>query len=176
MLEAVLLVATIALAFAFAWAALVKIARFPAWREALGGYGLPAPAESVASVAVPVAELAVAGTLLFGAARVGAAMTIFLLSAFSLAVLRARALEGDQVPCGCFGDTKARDYRVMITRNVLLGVLAAAVLLLGAEGESAHWAVTGAEILPAALACAGVVACLAVVRSVSASLDRGRDR
>lgn len=176
MLEALMSVAAVALALAFAWAAVIKIARFSAWREALGGYGLPPPVESAASGAVPAAELAVAGTLLFGSARVGAALTIFLLSAFSLAVLRARMLEGDQVPCGCFGDTKARDYRVMITRNVLLGVLAAAVLLLGARGGPATWPAAGAEILPGALAFIGVIACLAVVRSVSASLDRGRDR
>lgn len=176
MLEALLSAVTIALALAFAWAAVVKVVRFAAWREALDGYGLPPPVKSAASVLVPTAELAVAGTLLFGSARVGAAMTIFLLSAFSLAVLRARMLEGDQVPCGCFGDTKARDYRVMITRNVLLGVLAATVLLLGAGGESAARPTAGAEILPAVLAFVGVVACLAVVRSVSASLDRGRDR
>ena len=79
------------------------------------------------------------------------------------------------VPCGCFGDTKARDYRVMITRNILLGVLAGALLLLG-EGGQATRSVGAADILPAALACVGVIACLAVLRSVSASLDRGRDR
>lgn len=171
MLDTFVTVCSLVLALAFAWAGLLKLLRFRAWLGALDRYGLPPAAVRGTAISVPLVELAVATVLAFGPVRIGAATTIFLLALFSLAILRARMLEGDKVPCGCFGGTAARDYWVMITRNVLLGVLAAFVLLLGASAGRVDG--IGPELLPALLAFAGVIAALFFVRSFGTSLKKG---
>ena len=117
------------LAAAFGWAALAKLLRAPAWRRALEGYGLSSGITAIATWAVPSVELAVAGLLLFGPPRAGAAATVALLGAFSAAIVRASALQGSRLPCGCFGGDGRRDFRVMLLRNALLGIPAVVILL-----------------------------------------------
>jgi hypothetical protein len=119
------------LAATFAWAALAKLVRFRDWRAALERYHLPRPLLPVAAAGVPFAEAVVAGIVVAGAGKPGAALALALLAAFSLAVMRAQQVQGDKLPCGCFGRTKVRDYRLLIVRNALLGAGAAAVLFSG---------------------------------------------
>lgn len=149
----------------FGWAAAAKVFRFGSWRGALLRYRLPAPAFAAAAVVVPVAEVAIAVSIVAGLARPGAALTIALLSAFTAAIARARAITGDKVPCGCFGKMTERDYRVVLGRNVLLGMAAAVVLLRAGdhsplEGFAAPQA---AEIVPAALVVTGIALILWIV-------------
>jgi hypothetical protein len=128
----VVLVVPSLLALAFAWAAIAKVSRFGAWRGALNGYRLPKAIEGPALVLVPVVEIIVAGLLVGGGdvTKAGAALSVALLAGFSLAVLRARRLQGDRLPCGCFGGAGSRDYRLMLLRNAFLGAVAAAILLV----------------------------------------------
>ena len=151
--------AALALAAMFGWAAVAKVVWPTGWRAAVGGFGLGGPTEQMVAVGVPVAELAVASTILWGSARAGAALALALLAAFSAAVVRARARQGDRLPCGCFGRVTVRDYRTMLGRNALGGALTAIVLLSGVQVGILEGAVapSGPELLPAALICLGTI-------------------
>ena len=174
--EPVAWIAASVLAASFAWAAAAKVFRWAPWRAALGAYRLPRTIELPVALAVPLAEAGVAVMVLAGPADAGASSALFLLACFTLAVLRARAARGDRLPCGCFGDLKDRDYRVMVLRNALLVVLCGAVLLGGIkEGlVSAVEPPAGADALPGVLVAVGVGVALWTVRQVAASLGRGR--
>ena len=144
---------------AFAWAAIAKLANRREWRDALEGYGLGRSTKSVAFWGVPIAEAAIVVVMLALSARAAAALTVALLASFSLALLRAKEIRGDRLPCGCFGKATDRDYRLMLVRNAGLGSLAAVVLLSGPEeGLLVEAAVPEAgELAPAVLALAGVL-------------------
>ena len=144
----------------FVWSACAKLIRYREWQVALAGYRLPEPVERAARPGVPVAELLVPLLFVLGNVGAGAALVVALVAAFSLAVLRARALEGDRLPCGCFGRTKAHDYRLMLVRNSVLGVLAGALLLAGHDVPlfDGVGAPDASEALPITLSVAGLVA------------------
>jgi hypothetical protein len=93
------------------------------------------------------------------APRAGAALAVALLAAFSLVVLRGRSRQGEKLPCGCFGRSRERDYRTMLLRNALLGLLAAVVLLSEREGSALAGVSLpdGAELFPALLVAIGVL-------------------
>ena len=123
------------LAITFAWAAGAKVARWSTWRATLPGYGIARGLLGPVAVGVPLLEATVSTLAVAGVTRVAMAAALALLSAFSFGVLRARARQGDRLPCGCFGRTEERDYRVMLARNAVLAALAGAVLLFGREVE-----------------------------------------
>ena len=146
------------LAVTFGWAAAAKVIRFASWRRALLRYRLTRGVFAAAVAGVPAAEAAIALAIVIGLARPGAALAIALLSAFTAAIARARAITGDKVPCGCFGKMTERDYRVVLGRNVLLAMAAAVVLLRAGthsplEGLAAP---QPSEVVPAALVVAGI--------------------
>jgi len=159
MLATLAFVAAVSLAGMFAWAAAAKAIWPAGWRGAVGGFGIGRRSEPFVSITVPVVELAVAVTILWGDARAGAALALALLAAFSAAVARARSLQGDRLPCGCFGRATVRDYRTMLARNALGGGLAGVVLLAGPRNGifEAPGAPSGPELVPAALTCLGTV-------------------
>ncbi|HEY2802726.1 MAG TPA: MauE/DoxX family redox-associated membrane protein [Actinomycetota bacterium] len=146
-------VAAAALAVAFAWAAVSKVASWRSWRRALSGYGLPAGGERVAAVGVPVAETTVPLLILLGFPRAAGIVAIALLIAFSGAILAARARRGDRLPCGCFGGARVRDYRPMLARNALLAAVGSVAALAGSDGtmQSRIAAPGRGELLPAAI-------------------------
>jgi hypothetical protein len=148
----------LALVAVFAWAAVAKMVRYTAWNRALAAYGFDGATRQLAAPFVPTAEIATAIVLAFVSVQVGSALSLALLGGFSLAVLRARARRGNRLPCGCFGKTKARDYRLMLLRNGALAALAAVVLLSSeTEGLLSGMDVPPAgELLPAVLAAIGV--------------------
>jgi hypothetical protein len=141
------------------WAGVAKAARFVSWRSSLVGYRLPRSLFPIVLMGLPVVELATAGLLLTSYARVGAALALALLSAFSAAVVRAHAITGDRVPCGCFGQLKTRDYRLILARNVLLAIAAAIVIIRGEGGGPLEGFAPprAGELLPAVLVVVGVV-------------------
>jgi len=146
--------AAVLLALAFAWSALAKTLSWQSWRTTLAGYGF-GPAERTVAVLAPAVEAAVV-LLLVITAELGAAMALALLAAFCLAILRARSLQGDRLPCGCFGGARSRDFRLMLLRNWVLMLLCAVVLVSGLKGN----VVAGGppedfETLPAALIVVG---------------------
>jgi Methylamine utilisation protein MauE len=162
------------LAATFAWAAAAKLVRWSHWRAALDGYELPRALAAVATIGVPVAEAGAATLLLAGATRAGAAATIALLASFSGALLYARERRGDRLPCGCFGRATDRDYRVLLLRNSLLGLVAAILLARGRDVALARgWAAPrGAEVLPAVLVAAGLGLAVWIVWQVASSSGR----
>jgi hypothetical protein len=121
-------------------------------------------------VGVPVAELAVVATVVVGAPALTSALALGLVASFSAAVVRARVRGGgDAVPCGCFGGSRARDYRLLLARNAALAGLAA--IGLGARAPVvAWWPGTPAAdaLVPFALATSAAgVAVLTAWRTVS---------
>ena len=143
-----------ALAVTFAWAALVKILRPAAWREALGAYALPRWMERLAERSVTFSEAAVVALLLAGQTRAGSAIAALLLGTFTIGLLRARRGGVQLVPCGCFGGKRTRSLRWLLTRNMLLFLVAAAAFAVG--GSIPLPSAPGSEeLLPAALVGVG---------------------
>ncbi|MFN2488328.1 MAG: MauE/DoxX family redox-associated membrane protein [Actinomycetota bacterium] len=155
MMAAATHVSALLLVLTFAWASLAKLVRWSRWRTALERYHLGPALTPLVLFGVPLVEAGVVALLLAGEVRLGAALVVSLISAFSLAVLRARSLEGDRLPCGCFGRASARDYRQMLLRNSLLGALAAIVLIVAGARLSVAAPQRG-ELVPAALVVAGL--------------------
>ena len=168
-------IVTLFLAALLAWAAAAKALRWDAWRTALAGYRLPHRLESVAAAGTPAIELGIAALLMSPAPRAGAALTVALLASFSLVVLRGRSLQGEKLPCGCFGGARERDYRTMLLRNALLGLLAAIVLLSDRKGSALTGMSVpeGGELIPAFLVALGVAAAAWTAYQVMTSARRG---
>jgi hypothetical protein len=145
-------VSALALAIALAWAAVSKFVGYQRWRSALRGYGLPRGLERAALWGAPVLEAVAVGLVLGGPIEVAGALILALLATFSVVVLRARAIRGDRLPCGCFGGTTERDYRLMLIRNAVLGVPAAALVLSGDAGLIDRLdSLQGSDVLPLGL-------------------------
>lgn len=171
--ETVARIAPLLLALAFAWAAIAKLSGFDRWRTALAGYSLPSAIERPSAVLVPIVELAVAFVTIAVSVRIGAIAAVVLLALFSLAILRARAIKGDRLPCGCFGGSAERHYSTMMMRNAALAILAAIVLVSDTEpGAALSSLPQGSDVVPAALVLAGVVLVGWVAMQTSRSLRR----
>jgi len=157
---------------AFGWAAAGKAAAPTAWRSALEGYGLPPLLVPAAAAAVPLAESAVPILVAAGLIRVAGAVSLSLLAAFSLAILRVRGVSGGRVRCGCFGRTGTRDYRTLLVRNGMLAVASVTAIAFGVDrppGGAVGWP-SSVEVLPAILAILGAaVAAWALATSARAS-------
>ena len=168
-------IVTLCLAGLLAWAAAGKLLRWNEWRAALAAYRLPPRLEVAARAGTPILELGVSGLLMSPAFRAGAALTVALLAAFSLVVLRGRSLQGERLPCGCFGRSRDHDYRTMLLRNALLGILAAAVLVSDREGSvlAGLSIPRGDELFPALLVALGVTAAAWTGYHVMATARRG---
>jgi hypothetical protein len=126
-----------------------------------------------AVVAVPLAEAAVVVLVLAGSIRMAAAAALALVLAFSAALVRLRRRVGEMVPCGCFGSSRRRSVRVLLLRNLALGIIAAAALA-GPDRLDGLRPPTGAELLPAALVVAGAVLSAVMVRRGAALLRESR--
>jgi hypothetical protein len=127
--------------------------------------------QSFASGAVPVTEAVASALLVGGAHRAGGAVAIALLAAFSLAVVRTRALGDAEAPCGCFGRAHVRDYRHVLARNALLTLAAAFALLAGRQTTPSTTGGVAAG-LPVILVAVGLVAGAWLVWQTRASLRR----
>lgn len=161
------------LVLCFSWAGLAKLIRFGRWRAALGGYGFSGDVEKVVALGVPFAELGVVALVVLGSARAGGALVLALVALFSLAILQARRVRGDRVPCGCFGGRSERDYRLLLMRNATLGAAAGVMLLLGREGAVRAFPAPGAgDALPAVLTVGGILLAFWMLQHVTGSLGR----
>lgn len=166
--ETAVAIAPWALALLFGWAAVAKLARFSAWKATLKGYALSRPLEILALPVVPVAEAAVVLLALSGQTGQSAALAVTLLIMFSAAVVRARGRHGRELPCGCFGKRKVRDYRALLLRNLALGIAAATVL----TGEPGRPLLEGLrpprldETLPALLLLLGLALGFSVIAQI----------
>lgn len=160
------------LATTLAWAAIAKAARPSRWTDAVRGYAVPR--WMFARVVVPLAEAAIVVAFLSGRSRLGALAAATLLVVFSLVVLRARAVRGDRLPCGCFGGRKVRDYRAMLGRNLLLLLLAVVVLVGGRDVTMFPEDLARADLVPLGLVIGGFGLGAWVVSQVPTDLDAER--
>ena len=139
----------------FGWAAIAKFVGGPAWPSAVTRFGFRGPAAQIIVFAVPAAEITVVVLFVIGALRPAAALTLALIAAFSAAITRAVVVNGRRVPCGCFGKTTDRDYRLLVLRNGALGVVAA--LVLAGPPQASLRPPVGADVIPLALALVGAI-------------------
>jgi hypothetical protein len=159
-------------AVVFGWGGLAKLVRFREWQEALGAYRLPLRTTGIASLLVPIGELTVVALLVLDHALAGAALTLTLLAAFSLALLDAHQEHGDRLPCGCFGRATPHDYRLLVARNGGLAFLAGIVLIGGRDRLISDTFHAPTSLVPALLVVVGLSIVLWVGRELSGSLRR----
>jgi hypothetical protein len=121
-------------------------------------------------------EATAAGLVLGGRTKMGGALTLALLAAFSGSVLYAQQRRGDRLPCGCFGRATERDYRLMLARNALLAALGGALVLFRDDVWFARdlSAPSAGDLLPILLVLTGLALCLWLVRHTLGSFDRKR--
>ncbi len=165
--------AAILLALVFAWAGLAKVAQPRQWRDALGRYSLPAAVRVAALILTPLAELVAVALIMTGQTRAAGAWTLGLIAIFCLALMRARQLQGDRLPCGCFGRTSERDYRLLLLRNAALAL--PALLLIRAPADVVFFDGFGfrpPDTLPTILVALGVGVALWTALQASHALRR----
>jgi uncharacterized membrane protein YphA (DoxX/SURF4 family) len=136
----VVMFARLGLAVVFAAAGAGKLADLAGSRRAVRTFGVPAgPAELVGTV-LPLAELAVAVSLIAsGSARWGAVGALVLLSGFVVGIAVALR-RGRQPDCHCFGQLHSAPvgWRTL-ARNVLFASVAAIVALAGPGPSLSGW-------------------------------------
>jgi hypothetical protein len=170
-------VAAAVLSIAFGSAAVVKIAGRRRWARALASYRL-GPLEGPALVGVPVVELALAALPFLGLASTAGVAALVAVSVFSAAIVVGRIRVGRRLDCGCFGASRARDYRLLLARNAALAVVA---VVAWREGRDA-WiggslaAPSGSDLLPAALVAFGVALAMWVSVRAVVTVRRGANR
>ena len=172
MVDALVVLSTLGVGAVFGWAGSAKILGADRWRTDLRvTYRLPRPIAAAAFVLVPWAEIGVVVALLTGWYRLGAVVAVVLLVASSIAIVRARVIQGtNRLSCGCFGGSAPRDYRVLLLRNGGLMVLSVALLASANDGPLPRGRV---DVLAAAIATLGIVAAIWTARQVRAYLQRG---
>jgi thiol-disulfide isomerase/thioredoxin len=186
------LVCSLLLAAVFAVAGMAKFSDRGGSRDAARGFGVPDSLAGAVGVGVPVAELAVAGLLLFPETRVVAGgMALLLLSAFSVAIGVAMA-RGRAPDCHCFGQlhSEPAGWRALV-RNAVVAAVAAFVLVAGRSDsgvgalvwadrlDGLEWATLALALALVAVIAVGGLVVLHVTRSygrVLTRLDRAEER
>ena len=160
------------LAVAFGWAGLMKVIRAERWRRDLVTYRLIRPIRGAGFLLLPWLELGTAVTLVFGAARAGAAMSLGLVVLFCVSIVRARLVVGtNKLGCGCFGTAAVHDYRLLLLRNAILGGLAAVILASGRDLALSD-SLVGAVPLVWLLGTLGTLGTLWILRQLKDRLRR----
>jgi Methylamine utilisation protein MauE len=160
-MNAVVSIANLVLALAFAVAAVAKLAERTSFRQALPAYGVPLGLVGAATIGIPLAELTVAVTLVVtDVAPWGAIAALTLLAIFTAAaaVARMRGLEAD---CRCFGpvDVLSGGVRPFVRNGALAAIAALAAV---AEIRGASTKLPAAGLTGVALPVAGLGIWLAV--------------
>jgi hypothetical protein len=170
-------VAAAVLSIAFGSAAVVKIAGRRRWAHALASYRL-GPLEGAALVGVPLVELALATLPFLGLVSMAGLASLAVLWVFSAAIVVGRVRVGRRLDCGCFGASRARDYRLLLARNAALAVVA---VVAWREGRDA-WiggslaAPSGSDLLPATLVALGLALAIWVSARAVITVSRGASR
>ena len=168
------------LAGVFALAGTAKLFDLTASRRAVIDFGVPQWAGRVVGTLVPLAELAIALTLLFHpTARWGALAAVVLLLAFVGGIANALR-QGKDVDCGCFGAVySATASTPTLIRNAALAALALVVVLEGSAPAIDDWvgARSAAELvaIATAIALVGVAALAWILWSKTRTLQRMLD-
>jgi thiol-disulfide isomerase/thioredoxin/uncharacterized membrane protein YphA (DoxX/SURF4 family) len=161
------LVARCLLAAIFLVAAVGKLLDAQGARTALEEFGVPARAIRPAGLALPLAEIVVAGALLVRPSAVpGAAGALILLLIFTGGVARAIS-QGRAPDCHCFGQIHSQPAGPLtLIRNIVLCIPAVLVLLAGSGPslDGALGALHGAQIALVATAILAALLALAVAQ------------
>jgi hypothetical protein len=168
MREAGARIAVVVLAATFAWAGVAKTLHAERWRQDIRAYRLARPVRAFAFLVLPWIEIGLALVAVGGRADIAAWVALALVASFSIAIARARLLQGtNKLSCGCFGGTAARDYRLLLLRNLALGSVAAWILL--DLDASWSWALIpgSRDVLPALLVILVIAAILWTVRQAA---------
>jgi Methylamine utilisation protein MauE len=164
--------AAAALAVAFGWAAISKLASMHRWRRTLDEHRLPRWLAAPAAGAIPLVEALVPLLVILGRERAAAVVALAALAAFSAALVRTAMRDGRRVPCGCFGRTVI-DVRVALVRNaVLTGV--ALFAWVGATPDPKVILPSGTDVVPAMIAGVTLVVAAATAWRASVWFSRGR--
>ena len=181
----VTLLASVALAAVFAVAATTKLADRAGTREAVVAFGAPDWSAGALALLLPLAELTVAGLLLWPETAVyGAIGALLLLAIFSVAVGVSLA-RGRAPDCHCFGQLHSApaSWKTLVRNGVLAGL--AVVSLAGNVSDDQESATSwlgdleGAELLALVVAAVavgvlviGAAAFLTLMRSYGKVLTR----
>jgi hypothetical protein len=146
------------LSVVFGAAAVLKLARRPAWRRSLASLRLPAWIETPARTGVPVAEVVIAVLPLLGYASTAGLAAFVTLVVFSAALVAARLRVGPKLGCGCFVGDRVRDYRYLLGRDAFLMAIAVVAWREGVDAPAlaSIGMPRGSDVLPAILVAAGV--------------------
>ena len=137
-MEAVAFIGKVLLAGVFLVAGIAKLLDREGSRDALRGFGVPAPLVPSGALALPILELAIAAMLLIPATLMyGAAGALGLLTLFVLAI-GINMAQGKAPDCHCFGQLHSAPAGwSTLARNAALGGVAGLVL---SQGDSAQLA------------------------------------
>lgn len=162
-MDGVVLASRLLLAAVFAVAGAAKLRDRDGTTSTLEQFGLPPVWARPGALLLPLAELAVAGLLLFDStARAGAAGAIGLLAAFAIAIAASLA-RGERPDCNCFGQVHSEPVSAStLVRNGLLALPAGLVLAAGDRGAAAG-ALDGLAGLDTATSLAAAALALVVV-------------
>jgi thiol-disulfide isomerase/thioredoxin len=141
MIGALTLAARLVLAMVFSVAGAAKLRDRAGTREAAVGFGTPEALAGPVAELLPLAELAIAGLLLFaGTAAAGTIVALALLSLFSAAMAVSLA-RGRTPDCHCFGQLHSAptSWRTLVRNGILTAV--AALALAGTLAEPGRSAV-----------------------------------
>ena len=184
-MSVVTLISSLVLSAVFAMAAVTKLADRSGTRDAVVAFGAPAWSAVALSLTLPLAELTVAGLLLFpGTALYGAIGALVLLAIFSVAIAASLA-RGRAPDCHCFGQLHSApaSWKTLARNGVLAGLAVVSLVgNVGGEQTSAFaWVgeLDGSQLLAlvvgavaAALLVVGAVAFLTLLRSYGKVLVR----
>ena len=126
------LVARLALAAVFVWAAVPKLLEPASFAESVSNYHLlPESLVGVAAALVPAMELVIAAALVAGwGARGAGVAAAAMLSVFTVGMIQAMA-RGIDLECGCFGGAAKMEVGWgTVLRNTALIALAVAVVAI----------------------------------------------
>lgn len=178
-MNTIALLARVVLALVFGLAGIAKLADLSSSRRTVEAFGLPQSVAVVAGTLLPVAELLVAGALIFQAtARWGAICALILLTVFSIGV--AVALSQGRTPdCNCFGVVSSEQisWRT-IARNAGFAALSLFVAIEAPGASLESWTtnltaanlVAGLAVLVAAFAILGLLHFALVARRLRKEL------
>lgn len=133
-MDVALLVARLVLAAVFAVAGVSKLADLKGSQDAIKGFGLPEALAPSLGLLLPLAELTIAVTLLFGATAWAASLAAAALLLAFVAGISINLARGRKPDCHCFGQLHSEP----IGPNILIrnGVLLALAAFVAVEGYS----------------------------------------
>jgi peroxiredoxin len=139
-MDTILVTAQLVLAAVFATAGVAKLLDLPGSRKAVADFGVPAGIAKPLGTGLPLAEIAIALTLIFvPTARWGAVAALLLLAAFIGGIVKAMR-RGEAPDCNCFGQIhSAPAGPKTLVRNVVLAAIATVVVADGPAPAIDGW-------------------------------------